>query len=603
MKRILFIAFFTITVLSAGAHSQTVRGVIEGRIVRIGTSDGIASALVTLTPVGPTGLSPEASAQLTAQIEAIRRNGNIQGAAREDTQAAVASFVDRVGVAAGASVFVLTDAAGHFAFRDVPAGRYSIHGEREGFVAPRLNETYQTGLAKNVSFDPNAPLAPIMMELLPNGVLSGRVFDPQGMPAPNVSVTAHRVIIAPERSIGETWIAGRSVMTNDRGEYRLINVLPGGLWISATPRNTVSQNGWERTFYGNVTVPEEATRVKVVDGDEVANLDIHLQPKSAALFRVSGTAINPYALPNPTTGVIDRSISTFQLINRKASVLNEGRPNFQNTIPVGARTIGEFEIRDVRPGRYDLVATARDPAAGGQPLFGRAYVEVGNGDVTGITLSIAPGVTVNGQVEIRGTQASTIKPESLSISLVSLGPTNSGAAMKPDTMGRFSAQRVPEDRYRVQVNGLPATGYISDIRYGAASVFDTGLDIDGKSNLIQVTVNADGQSLTGTVRAANGKPVAAATVVLVPPESQRQNQMRFKQATTDDDGRYLIRGIAPGAYTIFAWENVYSNAWLNSRYFAHYENHGKPITIGATPPAEFQLEAIATENYLEVWAR
>jgi hypothetical protein len=79
--------------------------------------------------------------------------------------------------------------------------------------------------------------------------------------------------------------------------------------------------------------------------------------------------------------------------------------------------------------------------------------------------------------------------------------------------------------------------------------------------------------------------------------------MRFKQATTDDDGRYLIRGIAPGAYTIFAWENVYSNAWLNSRYFAHYENHGKPITIGATPPAEFQLEAIATENYLEVWAR
>jgi protocatechuate 3,4-dioxygenase beta subunit len=602
MKRILFSGPFLAILFCASAHTQSAAGVIEGRIVRICTAEGIPNALVTLTPVGPAGLSPEGAAQLNAQIESIRRNANIQGVPREDAQTAVASFLNGNRAGIGTPVYVLTDSTGRFTFRDVPSGRYSIHGDRDGFVAPRVNETYQTGFTRNVTLDPNAPLAPIEMELIPNGVLSGRVFDPQGQPAANVNVTAHRVIISPDRNGGEIWMNGRAVMTNDRGEYRLINVLPGGLWISAAPRPTGPQGSWERTFYGDVTLPEEATRVKVIDGNEVPNLDIHLRPKPSSLYKVSGTAINPYAIANPATGAVDHSISTFQLINQKVSVLNDGRPTFQNAIPVSARPNGEFEIRDVRPGRYDLVAAFVDPSSR-QTLFGKAFVEVGNGDVSGITLAIASGVTVNGQLEIRGAQASTIKPESISISLVSLGATTGGMIMRSDAMGRFSGSHIPEERYRVQVNGVPPTAYITDIQYAGKSVFDAGFDLDSKPSLIQVSVNSDGQSLAGTVRGKDGKTVAAATVVLVPPESQRQNQARFRQATTDDSGRYSIRGIAPGQYTIYAWENVYNNAWLNARYLSHFETRGRPLTIGTTPPPELQLDAIATENYLELWAR
>jgi protocatechuate 3,4-dioxygenase beta subunit len=602
MKRFLFSVPFAVILFCASVRAQSTAGVIEGRIVRIGTTQGIPNALVTLTPIGPSGLTPEAAAQVNAQIEAIRRNANIQGVTREDAQAAVASFLNGNRAGTSTSIYVLTDNAGRFTFQDVPAGRYSIHGDRDGFVAPRVNETYQTGFTKNVSLEPNTPLAPLEMELIPNGVLTGRVFDPQGQPAANVSVTAHRVIISPERNGGETWMNGRSVMTNDRGEYRLINVLPGGLWISAAPRPTGPQGSWERTFYGDVTLPEDATRVKVIDGNEVANLDIHLRTKSTSLFNISGTAINPFAVANPATGVVDHSISTFQLINQKLSVLNDGRPNVQNAIPVSARPNGEFDIRDVRPGRYDLVAAFVDPATR-QTLFGKAYVEVGSGNVSGITLAIAPGVTVNGQVAIQGTRASTIKPESLSISLVSLGATNGNVAMRSDATGRFSGLHVPEERYRVQVNGVPPTAYVADIQYGDKSIFDAGFVLDSKPGVIQVSVNSDGQTLAGTVRGTDGKPVAAATVVLVPPESQRQNQVRFRQATTDDSGRYTIRGVPPGQYTIYAWENVYNNAWLNARYLSHFQTLGRPITIGATPPAELQLNAIPTENYLEFWAR
>src|SRR4029079_7565488 len=105
---------------------------------------------------------------------------------------------------------------------------------------------------------------------------------------------------------------------------------------------------------------------------------------------------------------------------------------------------------------------------------------------------------------------------------------------------------------------------------------------------LQVIVNSDGLTLKGSVHSAKGQPIAAATIALVPPQSQRQNPVRFRQATTDDQGTFTIRGVAPGPYTIFAWENIYNQAWLNARYLDHYLMQGRPITIGNSPPAEIQ---------------
>jgi hypothetical protein len=350
-----------------------------------------------------------------------------------------------------------------------------------------------------------------------------------------------------------------------------------------------------------VITPDTATRIKVVTGGEVPNLDIHLKAR-VGTFKITGTAINPFATLNPATGAIDRSISNFQLVNRNISLINDGRPSFTNAIPVSARPNGEFEIGNVGPGNYELVASATDPATR-QTVYGRIPVEVRNGDVAGVSLVISRNLSLKGQVEIRGVQSASIKPESLSIQLQSLGSINGGGPpMRLDMNGIFSNDRLPEEKYRVLVNGLPQDSYIQDIRSGAASVFDDGFTLNPNSTL-QVIVNSDGLTLKGSVRSTKGQPVAAATIALVPPQAQRQNMVRFKQATTDEKGTFTIRGVAPGQYTIFAWENIYNQAWLNTRYLDHYLTQGRPITIGSTPPAEIQIEAIPTENYLELWAR
>ena len=40
------------------------------------------------------------------------------------------------------------------------------------------------------------------------------------------------------------------------------------------------------------------------------------------------------------------------------------------------------------------------------------------------------------------------------------------------------------------------------------------------------------------------------------PDIQRERRDLYVRATTDKDGRFSIRGIPPGNYKVFAWENI-----------------------------------------------
>ena len=71
-------------------------------------------------------------------------------------------------------------------------------------------------------------------------------------------------------------------------------------------------------------------------------------------------------------------------------------PSFQNY----ANAAGEFELRAVPQGSYDLIATVPDNA--GRPYPGRVRIEVGNQDLEGVTLSIPPGVQVKVRVFVDG---------------------------------------------------------------------------------------------------------------------------------------------------------------------------------------------------------
>jgi hypothetical protein len=130
--------------------------------------------------------------------------------------------------------------------------------------------------------------------------------------------------------------------------------------------------------------------------------------------------------------------------------------------------------------------------------------------------------------------------------------------------------------------------YIADVRQGASSVFDTGVTITGEQpSPLQVLIRTDSGTVEGTVTDNARRPVPGASIVLVPPDARRQNRLLYRTATAGADGRFSIRGVAPGNYRIFSWPGgdagLFSapidGGYYNSRFLSRYENASKSINV------------------------
>ena len=147
--------------------------------------------------------------------------------------------------------------------------------------------------------------------------------------------------------------------------------------------------------------------------------------------------------------------------------------------------------------------------------------------------------------------------------------------------GSFMIPAVGLGHFRLQVAGrLPPELYVSDIRQGGRSVFDSGFDVTSEPlGTFQVDLKSGAGSAQGIVEDASGKPAADATVVLVPGPLHRQNRSMYRTAVSDASGHFTIQGIAPGDYKLFAWEEITGGAYLNSHFLDPYENRGKTINV------------------------
>jgi len=635
-------AIIALTLLTL--QSQSPAGVIEGRVIRSGTREPISNVLITLT--APTNaasnLAPEVAARLSDQINSLTESGFRAGVTQDVIDNAIEN-ARRNATAGNTSrpVTATTDGSGHFSFRELPPGRYTVRAELDGYFGTPLNGSAPAALTRTINVQEGKTNPPEDLVMVKGSVVAGRIRDPNGQPISGMNVAVYRVTYPNGR---RTWSIFNQKSTDDRGEYRIYWMFPGEYYVGVIPRapNAVPgpQDSWARTFYPGTTDPGTAMPIEIKDGSEVTGADITIQTVSTGTFKISGVAINTVARPNPATGVIDRSISSFLLSPREPGVLDSvNPPSVINALPTASRTNGEFELRNIRPGVYDLfpvapvitdtvaapgtvatgaalpaagtitsvqvlngtVVTSVNSGPGGQPTTrrqptGRVPVEV-NRDIADLRVVVNLGAPLSGEVLVNGSGGAAIKRESIRLSLRSLDNTPASfvslvGTIPVDTAGKFTAVSVPEARYTFQVSGLPATAYVADIRQGGTSVMDNGFVHDQSATPVQVVVDADGVTLQGTVVNADGKPAANATVVLVPPQGRRQNTLLYRNVTTNETGSFTLRGVPPGPYTIYAWESVPPGAWQNAEFLSKYEARGQQISLSALSVAEVQLRVI-----------
>jgi hypothetical protein len=534
------------------APPQTGTGVIQGRVLQVGVTQPIDDVAITLTtvPVGGGGARGQ------------RGGPPVQAAP------------PRVAV---------SDREGNFEFRDLPPGRYTAVAQHKRFAGPSINSPAPSASVTVA----NGQTARVEIFMTPTAVIRGSVRDASGQFASNVTVDA--LVIA--YNLGLPFLQPAiSKTSDDRGEYRLFGLPPGDYYIGATPRPVsaiAARAGGDRsvkTFHPNAFDISRARKITIHGGEDIQNVDIAIQ--TPQMFKISGTVSTtvPVAAPPPTAqgafAVIQQNFNaTVQLILSSRDLIKPDGGNSGGTsTSVTGTAPGSFEIPNVLPGSYDLVAlfNQNTPA----PAMARTVVDVRSQDVGGVVMTIRPGFVVTGSSTIDG----NVPSEPIFIGLMQADGLRRIGRFPPPSLGAdgsFTIPGVHDGRFKLVMSRFSPDHYVDDVRQAGVSVFDSGFEIRGRNpDPLQVFFKSGAGSLEGTVQDASGKLLSGGVVALVP-ATRRENDALYYSARSDSGGNFNIRGIAPGNYKLFSWDVIPLTAELNAEFLEPYEERGIPITIAA----------------------
>jgi hypothetical protein len=130
-------------------------------------------------------------------------------------------------------------------------------------------------------------------------------------------------------------------------------------------------------------------------------------------------------------------------------------------------------------------------------------VDVDKRDIENISGTLEPAFDLPGRVTLDGEiNGRAILKDALQLIAVEPMPTIDPFAINPSDSGEFTAFQLPAGQYALRVaSGFKAADtYISDLKRGETSVFDSGITIGGKTDEpLEVVLKSKGGSVTGSV--------------------------------------------------------------------------------------------------------
>jgi len=488
-----------------------------------------------------------------------------------------------------------TSPNGRFELKNVPAGRYKLIVTRNGYVDAEYGQKKPSDPGAAFLLSPGQTKEDLAFKLIPSAVIAGRVFDEDGEAVPNAWVMASRESY---REGQKTLAVVTQAMTDDLGGFRLFGLPPGRYFVSATEQNwgqvvgdkefsggsgQGSEQGYAKTYYPGTPDVARAAAINVKEGDEIPRADFAL--KQVTVHEVRGRVLNQMT-HRPGQDV------TVMLIPRTKRVESDG--NQQEV----KKADGSFEISNVVPGAYTLLAFWTDQAEG--KGYGAAQkLDVGESDVEGILLTIGSGATVPGRVVWEGEPS--LERDEL---LINLSATETiyawGSKARVDSSHKFTLKDLMESDFRVQVSGASKDCYIKQITYGQTFVKDDVIGVSNGANPpLEITISSRGARVQGTATNNDGLPAAGVWVVAVPDEPRRANFRLFKSQTTDQYGQFDVHGLAPGNYKFFAWDGIESNAWEDEEFLKPFEHLGTAIEVHDLDSTTLALKLMGFEKRSE----
>lgn len=95
---------------------------------------------------------------------------------------------------------------------------------------------------------------------------------------------------------------------------------------------------------------------------------------------------------------------------------------------------------------------------------------------------------------------------------------------------------------------------------------------------MDIVLSPNVSQIEGTVTDDRQQPVSNVQAVLIP-DLNRERIELFKAVTTDADGHFVLQGVAPGNYKVFAWEGLENFGYFDPELLRRSETLGKSIQV------------------------
>ena len=218
------------------------------------------------------------------------------------------------------------DADGRYEFKLLPAGRYNISASKGSYVNLQYGQQRPFEPGKPLEILDGQTIEKVDFALPRGGVVTGRILDEFGEPLADAQVAVQRY-----QNIGgrrRLTPAGRPVMTNDIGEFRLFAIPPGQYYLSATLRSmgmmgdTDDRAGYAPTYFPGTANMAEAHKVTIGLGQVVSDINMALMPTRTA--RIAGTAVDSQGRPRRCCLAMPRGDSMMMMFGPPGQIKPDG---------------------------------------------------------------------------------------------------------------------------------------------------------------------------------------------------------------------------------------------------------------------------------------